>query len=298
MAAEGPRRRAGLVASTASDRLRPRRRAATRSGTRTATSCVVPAGGGARATSRRRSTSEIGGLSGARPTWTLRQHGPAVPGGWRTAGRIYKTTLDGQLTALTSGPALDNRPSIDAKGRRSPSCARTRPAPREVRDAVAPRRGGRARRARPRGPAASPAPKRLTDTNPQTRDFQSFPKETRHLEGRLGQDMEGLLRLPGRLCEGPKRVPLMLNVHGGPAGTHSNSFTPASRLYAGLAALRPGAGYAVLLPEPARQRRLRRANSARRTCATGASRDFEDLMKGVDALIERAGSPDPDQHRR
>ena len=28
-----------------------------------------------------------------------------------------------------------------------------------------------------------------------------------------------------------QRVPLLLNVHGGPAGVHTNTFTPASRLY-------------------------------------------------------------------
>jgi dipeptidyl aminopeptidase/acylaminoacyl peptidase len=144
--------------------------------------------------------------------------------------------------------------------------------------------------ARPRGPAASPAPRRLTDTNPQTRDFQSFPKEIVTWKGALGQDMEGLLVYPTGYANG-QRVPLMLNVHGGPAGTHSNSFTPAARLWGWP--LFAQAGYAVFFPNP---RGSGGYGEAFRSANVGdwGVKDFEDVMKGVDALVER-GIADPEQ---
>ena len=41
-------------------------------------------------------------------------------------------------------------------------------------------------------------------------------------------EMEGLLVYPAGYAKGT-RVPLALNVHGGPAGTHSSTFTPGNR---------------------------------------------------------------------
>ncbi|MFI4946588.1 MAG: S9 family peptidase, partial [Burkholderiales bacterium] len=251
--------------------------------------CVVPAGGGAPRTLTTALDEEIGGLFGARPTWTPDSAALLFPVGWRTAGRIYKTTLDGQLTALTSGPALDNRPSIDAKGETLAFLREDSASPREV-WTLSLRGAAAGKGARTRGPAASPAAKRLTDTNPQTRDFQSFPKELVTWKGALGQDMEGLLVYPTGYAKG-QRVPLMLNVHGGPAGTHSNSFTPATRLWGWP--LFAQAGYAIFFPNP---RGSGGYGEAFRSANVGdwGVKDFEDLMKGVDALVER-GIADPDR---
>jgi dipeptidyl aminopeptidase/acylaminoacyl peptidase len=212
------------------------------------------------------------------------------PVGWRTSGRIYKTTLDGQLTALTSGPALDNRPSIDAKGETLAFLREDSASPREV-WMLSLHGAAAGKGARPRGPAASPAPKRLTDTNPQTRDFQSFPKEIVTWKGALGQDMEGLLVYPTGYAKG-QRVPLMLNVHGGPAGTHSNSFTPPRA--SGLAALRPGR-LRVFFPNP---RGSGGYGEAFRSANVGdwGVKDFEDLMK-ASTRSSREGSRTPTASR-
>jgi dipeptidyl aminopeptidase/acylaminoacyl peptidase len=251
--------------------------------------CVVPAGGGAPRNLTTAFDESIGGLFGSRPTWTPDSTALLFPAGWRTAGRIYKTTLAGQLTALTSGPALDNRPSIDAKGETLAFLREDSASPREV-WTLSLGAAAAAKGARPRGPAASSAPKRLTDTNPQTRDFQSFPKEIVTWKGALGQDMEGLLVYPTGHAKG-QRVPLMLNVHGGPAGTHSNSFTPAARLWGWP--LFAQAGYAIFFPNP---RGSGGYGEAFRSANVGdwGVKDFEDLMKGVDALVER-GIADPDR---
>jgi dipeptidyl aminopeptidase/acylaminoacyl peptidase len=250
--------------------------------------CVVPAGGGAPRSLTTALDESIGGLFGARPTWTPDSAALLFPVGWRTAGRVYKTTLDGQLTALTSGPALDNRPSIDAKGETLAFLREDSASPREV-WMLSLHGAAAGKGARPRGSAASPAPKRLTDTNPQARDFQSFPKEIVTWKGALGQDMEGLLVYPTGYAKG-QRVPLMLNVHGGPAGTHSNSFTPAARLWGWP--LFAQAGYAVFFPNPRGSGGYGEAFRSANVGDWGVA-DFEDLMKGVDALVE-SGIADPD----
>jgi dipeptidyl aminopeptidase/acylaminoacyl peptidase len=79
------------------------------------------------------------------------------------------------------------------------------------------------------------------------------------------------------------RVPLLVNVHGGPAGTHSNTYS-ASRLYAWP--LYAQAGYAVFFPNPrgsgAYGEKFRAAN-----VRDWGGKDYEDIMTGVDALVER-----------
>ena len=128
-------------------------------------------------------------------------------------------------------------------------------------------------------------PERLTDTNPQTRQLPSFKKELITWKGADGWDIEGLLIYPaGARAGNARRVPLILNVHGGPAGTHSNICTVASRVYPWP--LFAQKGYAILLPNPRGSggygEKFREAN-----VRDWAGKDYEDLMAGVDALIAR-----------
>ena len=253
--------------------------------------CAVPSGGGAPRNLTAALDETIGGPAGSRVVWTPDSAALLFPVGWRTAGRVYRATLDGQVTAVTSGPTLDNRPSIDAKGETLVFLREDSTSPREVWALSLGYKTAPQRRGRARGVALPPAaPKRLTDTNPQTRDFASFPKEVVAWNGAGGKEMEGLLVYPTGYVKG-QRVPLMLNVHGGPAGTHTNSFTPATRLWGWP--LFAQAGYAIFFPNPRGSGGYGEAFRSSNVGDWGVS-DYEDLMKGVDALVER-GIADPDR---
>jgi len=183
---------------------------------------------------------------------------------------------------------VNGSPSIDRKGETLVFLREDSVTPREVwatRLAIpSGSRGAKGRAAAPAGP------KSLTDTNPQVRDRLSFPKEIVTWKGASGWDMEGLLVYPQGYVKGT-RVPLALNVHGGPAGTHSNAFTPAARLWGWpLFAQR---GYALFFPNPRGSGGYGETFRAANVRDWGVA-DYEDLMKGVDALVER-GIADADR---
>jgi dipeptidyl aminopeptidase/acylaminoacyl peptidase len=133
-------------------------------------------------------------------------------------------------------------------------------------------------------------PRRVSDVN------ANLPKhplpETRVISwtGDQGRRVEGLLTLPVGYVPG-KRYPLLLVIHGGPAGvfklTHAATPGPYS------AAVFASAGYAVLRPNP-------RGSSGYGTAFRQANEkdwgggDYRDLMAGVDAVIAM-GIADPDR---
>jgi dipeptidyl aminopeptidase/acylaminoacyl peptidase len=131
--------------------------------------------------------------------------------------------------------------------------------------------------------------KKVTDLNPWTRDYQWG--ETRELSWTStdGLDIEGLLILPVGYQEGT-RYPLLLHIHGGPCGAWTTHLFANWHDWGQFLAQR---GYAVLMPNP-------RGSSGRGSeflCGiTGCygEPDFEDLMTGVDYVIEQ-GIADPDQ---
>ena len=244
--------------------------------------CVVPAGRGRAAHSHAQALDEeIGGLFGSAPDVDARQHGPAVPGGpWRTAR-----------------PHLHRRRSTAQSHRAHEAARRSTTARRSTRkgetlaflreDSASPREvwtlslhaAAAGKGARTRGPAASPAPKRLTDTNPQTRTSSRSRRSSSPGRARTARTWRACIVYPTGYAKG-QRVPLMLNVHGGPAGTHANTLhRRRARLWA-LAALRAG-GLRDLLAEPARQRRLRRG-----------------LPLGERGRLGRQGLRGPDEGRR
>jgi len=106
--------------------------------------------------------------------------------------------------------------------------------------------------------------------------------------GAKGQEIEGLLTYPAVYAAGSK-VPLVLNIHGGPTGVFIQSFTGAPGIYpiASFAAK----GIAVLRPNPRGSSgygwTFRAANHA-----DWGGADYVDLMKGVDKAIE-LGVADP-----
>jgi len=110
----------------------------------------------------------------------------------------------------------------------------------------------------------------------------------RSQDGRF--DIEGLLTYPIGYRPG-ERVPLILNVHGGPAGVFGQGFTGAPGIY--MIQSFAQAGYAVLRPNPRGStgygRDFRYAN-----VADWGYGDMDDLMAGVDRVIGM-GVADPDR---
>jgi dipeptidyl aminopeptidase/acylaminoacyl peptidase len=219
-------------------------------------------------------------------TWTPDSGAVLFSSPRRTAAHVYRATLEGKVEPVTSGPELNGAPSVDSKGETLVFLREDSVTPREVWVMrLAPAPAARPAKSRAAVPAA---PKALTDTNPQVRDLLSFPKEIVTWKGADGWDMEGLLVYPQGYVRGT-RVPLALNVHGGPAGTHSNTFTPGARIWGWP--LFAQNGYAIFFPNPRGSgsygEKFRAAN-----VRDWGVKDYEDLMKGVDALVER-GVADP-----
>lgn len=105
-----------------------------------------------------------------------------------------------------------------------------------------------------------------------------------------GKQIEGLLTYPVGYQTG-QRVPLILNIHGGPAGVFQQTFLGGRGVYP-LATF-SSRGYAILRPNPRGSSgygtEFRRANV--RDWGFG---DYQDLMTGVDRVIEM-GVADPER---
>ncbi len=105
-----------------------------------------------------------------------------------------------------------------------------------------------------------------------------------------GRDIEGLLTYPANYTEGTK-VPLILNIHGGPAGVFQQSYIGGRGSYP--IATFASRGYAVLRPNPRGSSgygtEFRRANI--KDWGVG---DYDDLMTGVDKVIAM-GVADPNR---
>ncbi|HEX5702200.1 MAG TPA: S9 family peptidase [Pyrinomonadaceae bacterium] len=105
-----------------------------------------------------------------------------------------------------------------------------------------------------------------------------------------GREIEGLLTYPVGYQAGQK-VPLILNVHGGPAGVFQQSFLGGRGAYP-LATF-SAKGYAILRPNPRGSSgygtEFRRANAK-----DWGGADYQDLMTGVDKVIAM-GVADPER---
>lgn len=127
---------------------------------------------------------------------------------------------------------------------------------------------------------------RLTHANPSIEtDFLLAAADVIRWRSTDGLEIEGVLILPSDYERGT-RLPLLLHVHGGPAGAFTNSFSSRYHVWAGL-------GYAQLLPNV-------RGSSGYGDAFLQGNRqdigggDYQDLMTGVDHIIE-AGYADPDR---
>jgi len=133
-------------------------------------------------------------------------------------------------------------------------------------------------------------PVRLSHVNPWV-EKELLLADMRLLQWESVKDfsIEGLLHLPPSYKEGQK-LPLIVNIHGGPAGCFTNSFRAEYHIYAGL-------GYISLSPNVRGSSgytdRLREGNTVQAGDGIGKG-DYWDLMKGVDRVIAQ-GYADPNK---
>lgn len=127
--------------------------------------------------------------------------------------------------------------------------------------------------------------KRLTDFNPQTKEFALGDIEVLKWRGADNLEIEGMLVKPVGYERG-KKYPTILQIHGGPYARFAYGFEGRAQIYANQ-------GYAVLMPNP------RGSTGYGHKFATAnvkdwGGKDFQDLMAGVDEVI-RTGVADPER---
>lgn len=102
-------------------------------------------------------------------------------------------------------------------------------------------------------------------------------------KGKDGLPIEGVLTYPNNYQPGTK-VPLILNIHGGPAGAFSENFVGASGLYP--IATFAAKGYAVLRPNP-RGSTAYGAAFRNKVDQDWGGLDYQDILAGVDLVIAK-----------
>ncbi len=126
------------------------------------------------------------------------------------------------------------------------------------------------------------APTRLTDLNPQVRNFQLGRSEVVRWKSTDGMDIDGILIYPVNYREG-QRYPMVAEIHGGPAGAWMESF-PGSWGNAGH--VLAGQGWAVFYPNPRGSSNYGEPFLRANIKDWGAG-DYRDIQTGIDALIAR-----------
>jgi dipeptidyl aminopeptidase/acylaminoacyl peptidase len=126
---------------------------------------------------------------------------------------------------------------------------------------------------------------RVTNANPQASAFQTSQFRAIAWKSTDGLEVEGMLWLPAHYKPGT-RLPLLLSIHGGPAGVWTTAFRGINHVYTSL-------GWAVLEPN------VRGSSSYGDALLRGNMKDigggdYQDLMSGVDKLIAD-GIADPDR---
>ena len=129
------------------------------------------------------------------------------------------------------------------------------------------------------------SPKLLTEHNAWLKDYALADTEIVKWKSKDGTEVEGLLTKPVDY-EAGKKVPFLLNPHGGPTGASLNNFNGTIQVLAAN-------GFAVLQPNfrGSTGKGLAFAQANKNTWGKG---DYEDCMAGVDALIA-SGVADPDR---
>jgi dipeptidyl aminopeptidase/acylaminoacyl peptidase len=127
--------------------------------------------------------------------------------------------------------------------------------------------------------------RRLTKMNPQVDEFRLGATELVRWKNPDGGEVEGVLVKPADFQAG-RKYPLIVEPHGGPAGTQQTRFNPTWQAYAGR-------GYAVFAPNFRGSNGYGKAFIEANAGKWGVV-DFQDIMSGVDYVIS-LGFVDPDR---
>ncbi|MGZ8842843.1 MAG: S9 family peptidase [Pyrinomonadaceae bacterium] len=127
--------------------------------------------------------------------------------------------------------------------------------------------------------------KPLTDHNSWLKNYALATNEIVKWKSKDGLDIEGVLTTPVGY-EAGRKVPFLLNPHGGPTGASLNTFNGTVQVLAAN-------GFAVLQPNfrGSTGKGLSFSQANKNTWGKG---DYEDCMTGVDAMIVK-GIADPDR---
>lgn len=136
---------------------------------------------------------------------------------------------------------------------------------------------------RPANPVA------LTTHNREMARYAVGRTEVLEWQSTDGRAVEGVLVYPADYREG-QRVPLVVKIHGGPAGAYVQNFQASG--YGSNAQWFAADGYAMLMPNP-RGSAGYGDDGQRSVIEDWGGLDFQDIMTGVDAVIER-GIAHPD----
>ncbi len=124
------------------------------------------------------------------------------------------------------------------------------------------------------------APRRLTDSNPWLADVRLARQETIRYQARDGVEIEGILIHPLERAGGA-RVPLILEVHGGPEANFRDGWLTG---YGWPGQVSAGRGFAVFYPNY-RGSTGRGVAFSKLSQGDPAGREFDDLVDGVDHLV-------------
>ena len=133
------------------------------------------------------------------------------------------------------------------------------------------------------------APRKLTTLNPETSELALGESEIVRWKSGDGVEIEGVLQKPVGFAVGT-RYPLVVAVHGGPAGAFLDSY----RLTPGDGGQHwAGQGWAVFYPNPRGSSNYGERFMQRNIHDWGGG-DYRDILTGVDALVSR-GIADPER---
>ena len=191
----------------------------------------------------------------------------------RVYGTVYAfDAARGRITALTSRMMV-RAPSYSADGRTVAFAMDSPTSPAEVYATD----------------AAFASPVRLTNTNPQLAGISLGETEVITWKSSDGWSVEGILLKPVGYQPG-QRVPLLVDVHGGPTGAHTNGFKAS---WGNAGHYWAGRGWAVLYPNP-RGSTGYGEKFMRGNIKDWGGGDYRDIMTGVDELV-RGGLADADR---
>ena len=221
---------------------------------------IVPASGGA---SRRLAATpgEQPGLIG----WTDGGKSLYFAETDHTVGRVYSISVaSGPATIVTTGNGTYGNASLSSDGATMALTHQTTETPPEV--FVTGKRF---------------APRKISDVHASAPRLTFGSTEVVSWTSKDGLAVEGLLTYPVGYRNGT-RVPLIVNIHGGPAGVFAQSFTGAGSIYPLQAFAQEG--YAILRPNPRGSggygTKFRTAN-----LNDWGFGDYDDIMAGVDKVI-------------